>query len=139
MATIGNRQRLQRRQHPHDFLGLTTVREHQYGIIPMDPSQIPVDRFGRVQEVTAGPGGSQRGGDFLPHQPGFAHAADNHAAATMEQAIHRSTKGNVKLLRQLQQRLTLLAQDLAAELQLLTLRTVGFTADRLRAHRFVHP
>ena len=87
-----DRQRLKRRQHPHHFLRLAAVRQHHHDVILMDASQIPVNRFGGVQEMTACTGRSKRGRDLLPHQTGLPHATDNDTSSTLEQAVNRSTE-----------------------------------------------
>ncbi|MEZ6112810.1 MAG: hypothetical protein R3C99_17630 [Pirellulaceae bacterium] len=77
-----------------------------------------MDRLGRMQEVAARAGGSQRGGDLLPDQPGFAHPGHDHAAVGREHTINRVAKRVIQLVGQRHDSLRFGAEHFARETEL---------------------
>ncbi len=88
----------------------------------MDPAQVAVNRFARMQGMAPRAGRRQRGGDLLSDQSCFAHAGDNHVPLATVQMLDGATELGIESLGQPQQRLALELDDLARIAQLLLRR-----------------
>jgi hypothetical protein len=57
-----------------------------------DHAQVAVAGFGRVHKEGGGARGGEGGRNFSPNVATFAHAADDHAAAALEQGVDGTHK-----------------------------------------------
>ena len=84
------------RQDAANFLGLSTVGEHDKHIVGREATQIAVSRFGRMQKMRSRAGGRQGRRDLPADQPCLAHSRNDDTAAALAQQVGRFAEFGVE-------------------------------------------
>ncbi len=101
-----------------DFGRFAALREHHDHVVGMNAAQIAVKRLGRMQKMGRRARRRKRGGNFLPDQPGLAHAGDDRAALAGVQQLDRLAERGIQTVRNLPNAGRLAAHDLSRRAKL---------------------
>ena len=108
---------VERRQHLNHLARLAALRKHQHYVIRMQPTQVAVQCFGRMQEMGPSASRGKRGRQFLTDVARLAHAGDNQIAIELEDQVDGAKKTAIQLFDQIDQGPSFGGNNLAAELQ----------------------